>query len=195
METHKPQEPDPRLVELVAEWFGLPATLDGRRISRPMAGIAYLVGMRHLHEIALNLRQAQSPIETELLAAICWEGTYRCFGVRTADGHVLIPSAADPIHACGWITIEVQPELVGIHPDLRITLERPGKALRAVLVECDGHDFHERTKDQAARDKKRDRNLATAGWTTLRFTGSEIYADPLKCASDVVEYLLRAAER
>lgn len=195
MEMHKPQDPDPRLVGLIAEWFGVPATQDGHRFAKPMAGIAYLVGMRHMHEIALKIQQAKSPIESELLAAICWEGAYKCFGVRTADGKVLVPAAADPIHACGWITIEVQPEVVGIHPDLRVTLERTGLTAHAVLVECDGHEFHERTKAQVARDKKRDRDLATAGWTTLRFTGSEIYADPLKCASEVVEYLLRAAER
>lgn len=47
------------------------------------------------------------------------------------------------------------------------------------LVECDGHDFHERTKAQAARDKKRDRELTARGMPVFRFTGSEIYkADP-----------------
>jgi len=46
-----------------------------------------------------------------------------------------------------------------------------------VGVECDGHDFHERTKDQAARDRSRDRDLLAAGWPIVRFTGAEIYAD------------------
>lgn len=49
-------------------------------------------------------------------------------------------------------------------------------------IELDGHDFHERTKEQAAKDKSRDRLLQTAGWKTLRFTGSEVFKSPFKCA-------------
>lgn len=48
----------------------------------------------------------------------------------------------------------------------------------AVAVELDGHDFHERTKEQASRDKKRDRSLLSKGWTTIRFTGSDVVRDP-----------------
>lgn len=43
------------------------------------------------------------------------------------------------------------------------------------IVECDGHDFHEKTKEQAARDKKRDRYLQGRGYKVFRFTGSEIW--------------------
>lgn len=59
-----------------------------------------------------------------------------------------------------------------------------------IAVECDGHDFHERTKEQAARDKSRDRALQAAGWRVLRFTGSEIWADPRKCAGEVHRMVL-----
>jgi very-short-patch-repair endonuclease len=56
-----------------------------------------------------------------------------------------------------------------------------------VVVEVDGHDFHERTKEQAAADKSRDRALVSAGWKVLRFAGSEVYADPIACATQVYE--------
>lgn len=42
-------------------------------------------------------------------------------------------------------------------------------------VEVDGHDFHERTKEQARRDRQRDRDLTAEGWIVLRYTASEIY--------------------
>jgi len=58
-----------------------------------------------------------------------------------------------------------------------------------VVVECDGHDFHEKTKEQAARDKKRDRDIQIDGWRVLRFTGSEIYANADRCAQDVLSLL------
>jgi very-short-patch-repair endonuclease len=57
----------------------------------------------------------------------------------------------------------------------------------AIVVECDGHDFHERTKEQAARDRSRDRFFTLAGFKVLRFTGSEIHRDAAKCAEQVVE--------
>ena len=54
-----------------------------------------------------------------------------------------------------------------------------------VVVECDGHEFHERTKEQAARDRKRDRDLQGAGFSILRFTGSEIYRSLPDCISEI----------
>lgn len=42
-------------------------------------------------------------------------------------------------------------------------------------IELDGHNFHEKTQDQALRDKGRDRVLTRSGITVLRFTGREIY--------------------
>lgn len=57
-----------------------------------------------------------------------------------------------------------------------------------VLVECDGHDWHERTPQQAARDRSRDREiLLKAGVPVIRFTGSEIVRDPDGCAKEVVD--------
>lgn len=61
----------------------------------------------------------------------------------------------------------------------------------AVIVECDGHDFHERTKEQARRDRSRDRGLQAAGWSVFRFTGAEIWEDPLKCARQVEQFVHR----
>lgn len=58
---------------------------------------------------------------------------------------------------------------------------------RPIMIECDGHAFHERTKAQAAKDKSRDRQLQAGGFSVLRFTGSEIWADPSKCVRQIEE--------
>lgn len=58
-----------------------------------------------------------------------------------------------------------------------------------VAVECDGHDFHEKTKEQAARDKKRDRDLLAMGVQVMRFTGSQIWEDAGECARSVFDFL------
>lgn len=51
------------------------------------------------------------------------------------------------------------------------------KMLARVAVELDGHDFHERTKEQAERDRSRDRAFTKEGIRVLRFTGREVYRD------------------
>lgn len=60
-------------------------------------------------------------------------------------------------------------------------------SVSGVIVECDGHQFHEKTKEQAANDKRRDRDFVAAGYRVLRFSGSEIWNDPMRCASDAIE--------
>lgn len=69
--------------------------------------------------------------------------------------------------------------------------EAGGIISTSVVVECDGHEFHERTKEQAAKDRARDRKLQRYGWDVLRFTGSEIWADPSKCATEILVHLGR----
>lgn len=52
---------------------------------------------------------------------------------------------------------------------------------RRLVVECDGHNFHEKTRAQAAADKARDRFLLGQGYPVLRFSGAEVYRDPFTC--------------
>lgn len=60
-----------------------------------------------------------------------------------------------------------------------------GAQVKFIVIECDGHDFHERTKEQAARDRSRDRWMTENNIMVLRFTGSEIWADNRGCANQV----------
>jgi very-short-patch-repair endonuclease len=58
-----------------------------------------------------------------------------------------------------------------------------------IVIEIDGHDFHEKTKEQALRDKSRDRLMAREGYVVMRFTGSEIFNDPQNAAAEVWHFL------
>lgn len=58
-----------------------------------------------------------------------------------------------------------------------------------VLIECDGHDYHEKTKEQAKHDKSRDRALIAEGYQVLHFTGSEIWNEPLKCMEEIQDFI------
>lgn len=58
-----------------------------------------------------------------------------------------------------------------------------------VIIECDGHDYHERTKEQAEHDRSRDRYMQANDFRVFRFTGRELYRDPMKCAEEVDDFL------
>jgi very-short-patch-repair endonuclease len=82
---------------------------------------------------------------------------------------------------CGhYATLNFQVALLTYVADFVLTANG---GLRLV-VECDGHDFHDRTKQQAAYDRARDRELLAIGIRTIRFTGSEIHHSAERCAQE-----------
>lgn len=54
-----------------------------------------------------------------------------------------------------------------------------------VVVEVDGHNWHERTREQVAARDARDRELQASGFTVLHFSFAELTADPLKCIYEI----------
>jgi very-short-patch-repair endonuclease len=61
-------------------------------------------------------------------------------------------------------------------------------------VELDGHEWH-KTKEQRARDAERDRWFAARNVRTIRWTGSQVYADPPACVSELLDVLRTAPAR
>lgn len=59
---------------------------------------------------------------------------------------------------------------------------------QCIALEVDGHDYH-KTKEQRSYDAKRDRDLLKLGWTTLRFTGSDVFKDADAVAAEVMSIL------
>lgn len=91
------------------------------------------------------------------------------------------------------VRLAVQPyvdTLAPFRPDFTVLVTLPGFQPVRLVIEADGHDFHEKTKEQAARDKARDRSFAGAGWVVARFTGSEIHESPRGVALQVADMLL-----
>ena len=60
---------------------------------------------------------------------------------------------------------------------------------KILIVECDGHEFHEKTKAQAIKDRQRERDLIKNGYIVARFTGSEIFNNLYKCVNEIKEIL------
>jgi very-short-patch-repair endonuclease len=101
------------------------------------------------------------------------------------EGHLdIIPS---DFSSDSRLIVQIVPQkVVGPYRlDFAIRVRNAYGAYHFFAVECDGHDFHEKTKRQAAHDRRRDRFLQSSGYRVYRFTGSEIYADPKKCADEI----------
>lgn len=61
---------------------------------------------------------------------------------------------------------------------------------KVFIIECDGHEFHQKTKQQVERDNARTRDLQKAGYEMIRFSGTEIWHRPYKCANEVLNIIL-----
>ena len=82
------------------------------------------------------------------------------------------------------ISVELQVPVLEYRADFLLTVRVRGEVLGNVVIECDGHQFHERTKEQAARDRARDRAMTLSGFKVMRFTGSELHRDLMTCVHD-----------
>jgi len=149
----------------------------------------------------------ESPIEAMFMSALLVYASTNWMKIRinanrrthrlNYQANTLQELIITPQYVIGDYRIDFWVEFEEIVPDFdneiiskngeKIPGSRIGKA--SVLVECDGHEFHEKTKEQAAKDKKRDRMLQSIGFHVFRFTGSEIWKNPLSCAQEVFQYL------
>lgn len=57
---------------------------------------------------------------------------------------------------------------------------------KSVVVELDGHEFHDKDKSQRAYEKARDRYLVSQGFSVLHYTGSEVVNNPIKVVSEAI---------
>lgn len=125
-------------------------------------------------------------------------GVFGCFGGTTAEawhykrtGTVPEKRSTDKL-----VFVEPQRRIGTYRADFVIRRVAGGRAVSdagldgVAIVECDGHDYHERTKAQARHDRKRDRETQATGMLVLRYTGAEIWGDPIGCARDVEDKIL-----
>ena len=73
--------------------------------------------------------------------------------------------------------------------DFIVRSKSDGSSRMRIGIEIDGHDFHEKTKEQATKDKRRERAIVASGVRILRFTGSEVFNHTRKCVQEVIAIL------
>lgn len=57
------------------------------------------------------------------------------------------------------------------------------------VIEIDGHEWHEKTKEQAQRDKKKNRAYIKNKFIPIHFTGSEVFHNPEDCIREMFEMI------
>lgn len=73
--------------------------------------------------------------------------------------------------------------------DFAITPLGSRRGHAAVAIEIDGHNFHEKNREQVRADKQRERAIVSSGVTVLRFSGSEVVRNSRRCVEEVKQYL------
>lgn len=66
--------------------------------------------------------------------------------------------------------------------------------VRHIVVELDGHAFHDKDEKQRRYEKRRDRYIQKLGYKVFRYTGSEIVQDPFNAAIECVAFLVGCDE-
>lgn len=96
-----------------------------------------------------------------------------------------------------FIVIEPQAKIENYRADFLLTYKSSFHGFekdRQLIVECDGHDFHDKTKQQASRDKERDREMKKLGYEVFRFTGSDIWNDVYSCSKEAIDMVTGITE-
>ena len=166
----------------------------------------------------LGLEAGHRSLETLLAVPTALEGGPGCLAGRllagsSAAGAVATSSrvaAAGPVRltAARWLAnslpIPRRPSVRGLRASRRGTARsRRTSWVKgsidgvpvSLLVECDGHTYHDRTPEQAARDRQRDRFLKLTDYEVVRFAASEITSDPEGCALEVFSQMVAVARR
>lgn len=96
--------------------------------------------------------------------------------------HLMVPDA--PV-----VVMQQQVEFGPYCADVVFVCKTDDGQEKRLVVELDGHEFHERTKEQAAKDRARDRWMLEKGLTVIRFTGSEVWNDPFACCHQTAGHI------
>jgi very-short-patch-repair endonuclease len=108
-------------------------------------------------------------------------------GLERRGPHLLTPIEV-PIYdrlAETGLTFSAQPFLQQaddrVRPDFLVLYDGG-----VIAVELDGHDWH-KTKEQRGKDASKQNWLAARKITTVRFTGSQVFADPDGCMAQIMD--------
>lgn len=137
------------------------------------ATVAAIDRIRTIMDIGGN---CDSPIEAQIGAAVL----------------MFFERAGQPLEICKTIKLGRAPDRLVLVPQFAWSFYRSDWAIvnpartGALLIECDGKEFHS-SADQLAHDAKKDAAAHDRGFLTMRFTGSQIFRDADSCAQKIFD--------
>lgn len=113
----------------------------------------------------------------------------------SANRFIYPAEALDQLRLCGsaaeafFVRAYHTREWSGVRPSLALQVPCLGFRIDAVVqdakgglaIEIDGMAFHHRSREQAASDYLRQRRIVARGYTVIRFTAQEVFADADEC--------------
>lgn len=129
-----------------------------------------------------SLASCESPIEQILLAN--FDRRFRTPENFYDYGYFLYPQITIN---CGKKTYRA--DFLAIFSEMVFENDEPHEVNKFILVECDGHDFHEKSKKQVKVRNDRDYDLKMHGFDIVHFSGSEIFNDPEQCVDKIKNLL------
>lgn len=121
----------------------------------------------------------KSPLEFDLYLALYEECAYDNFmGTTIIENPVTFQAIEAGVPVGKYVTDM-------LYTYVRYGTENKSTHKVTIAVEVDGHEFHEKTKQQAARDRERDRFFQSNNILVARFTGSEVHKNAKECALKV----------
>jgi len=86
------------------------------------------------------------------------------------------------------ISVQSKDEIFeGYIPDFAIYINN---LVSGFVIEIDGHEWHEKTKEQVRADKEKDRAYLKNGFIPIRFAGSEVYHNAKRCVDELLEIMI-----
>lgn len=143
-------------------------------------------------EWTATAQRLESPLEMVMLCAL-----------KTAEKFLTFHGQAGEIlqefRSAGGLSFDLKVAVpVGVYRadmTLRAKLNGEGYTPPPVVIECDGFNYHDRTRGQACHDRARDRYMQRQGYLVARFAGDEIVTQPFACAFEAFDLALRGIAR
>jgi hypothetical protein len=142
--------------------------------------------------------QCRSEAETLMLEGFLDPDVGKDVEVGEYDGHPALVLRYEG--ECLFLVPRCPVRIAGLSYELDFALfnnaSHPGGASGIALdIEIDGHQWHERSKEQAARDRQRDRAVLGGGYAPVRFTGAEVWASGADCARQALDVAVALRRR
>lgn len=142
-----------------------------------------------MNEIERLFRETyESVVNTGIIVKTKWN-EYEIVGEEDSllQGYAKVKwiSGRDKVYYNSHFAIEEQYEISKYRADFIIggNINHIGFTM---AIEIDGHDWHEKTKSQAIKDKKREREIIKNNINMIRFSASEVYSNAKYCVKESI---------